>query len=250
MTDFPSRLRNTGEYLSTFGLAVLQSDETIEHDFQRLLPVDKTRQYVTKVPNGQDVNTGSLSAMVDTLPAAVGLFPGAVHLDVVGYGCTSATSVIGADAVAKLISSNCDCSLVTDPLSAAIAACRHLKLEHLAILSPYVEEVSTSLRFSFENAGIQVPVFGSFNEANDSRAANIDRQSIVDAAIELGSDQSVEGVFISCTSLKTLDAIAQIEEQISKPVLASNTVLAWHMCLLAGIELNHNGFGNLLRGGR
>ena len=40
---------------TSFGLIVLQSDETIEHDMRRLLPSEGAALYTSRVPSGADV---------------------------------------------------------------------------------------------------------------------------------------------------------------------------------------------------
>jgi len=248
MATFSYTLAKRDENLSTLGLIVLQPDETIEHDFARLIPHGQARQYVTRVPSSLEVSKDSLADMARQLPASASLFPRTVHMDVVGYGCTSAASIIGPGEVARLVRSRCDCGQVTEPLSAVIAACRHLGLTRLALLSPYVEEVSATLRTALLKQGILTPVFGSFNEAVETRVASIDKKSLIEAAVGLGSDQQVDGIFLSCTNLKTLDVIADIEARTAKPVLSSNQALAWHMCHLAEVRLQHIKFGTLLGG--
>jgi len=233
---------------ATIGLVVLQTDETLEHDFQRLIPASNIAQHVTRIANSSEVSCDTLAEMERLIPAAAGLFPRAARYDGIGYGCTSATSVIGATRIAELIGSACKTKNVTDPVSALIAACKSLNLNNIAFLSPYVEEVSGRLRGVLKDAGINTPVFGSFNEADDAKVVTIDRQSIIDAAVELGQSEQVEAVFLSCTNLKTLDVIADIEAVIGKPVLSSNQVLAWHLCRLAGVELKHEKMGRLLAG--
>ncbi len=55
----------------------------------------------------------------------------------------------------------------------------------------------------------------------------------------------MDALFLSCTNLRTLPVIAALEETIGLPVLASNTVLAWHMARLAGARAQ--GPGRLLQ---
>ena len=228
------------------GLVVLQSDETLEHDFQRLIPAHAIAQHVTRIPSASEVSSDTLAGMEGLIQDAANLLPRAAKFDAVGYGCTSASSVIGAGRVAELIGSACNTQNVTEPLSALIAACQALDLKRIAFLSPYVEEVSVTLRGAVGDAGIETPIFGSFNEAEEAKVVRIDRQSIIDAAVELGRNEQVEAVFLSCTNLKTLDVIGDIEAVIGKPVLSSNQVLAWHLCRLAGVELKHENMGRLL----
>lgn len=217
------------------GLIVLQTDETIEQDFRRYFPPEIANLHITRVPSGVEVTRDTLAEMSDNLPTAASLLPQAMRFDVVGYGCTSGTSVIGPKKIAKLVKSACNTAQVTEPVSGLIAACHALQLKNLAFLTPYIESVSQGLRDVLAVQTISTPAFGSFEEARDAEVARIDRQSIWDAAITLAKASETDGLFMSCTNLRTLDVIAELEETLQKPVLSSNLVLAWHMGRLAGI---------------
>ncbi|WP_420862428.1 maleate cis-trans isomerase family protein [Algirhabdus cladophorae] len=228
----------------TFGLVVLQTDETIEHDLHRMLPSDGVALYASRIANDEEVTGDTLAAMAERLPRSTGMFPNSLAFDVVGYGCTSGTSVIGPQNVAKLVREGCTATHVTEPVSALIAACAALGVGSLGFVSPYIEEVNTRLRDVLASQDIQSPVFGSFNEGIDAKVARIDGPSIVAGALSVGSAQ-VDAVFLSCTNLRTLDVIEQIEAELDKPVLASNQVLAWHMAKLAGLPIKGMGPGRL-----
>ena len=214
------------------GLIVLQVDERIEADFRRLLP-SEANLYVSRVPSGLDLTRESLGAMAAHLTGAALLLPGPVRYDAVGYGCTSGAAQIGPGKVADLVGRGVACAHVSEPVSALLTACRALGLRRLALLSPYVEPVSAQLRRVLAGQGIETPVFGSFDEAEEARVARIAPRSTIAAARDLAARGGVDGLFLSCTNLDTLDAIAPLEAETGLPVLSSNLVLAWHMCSLA-----------------
>ena len=236
MTAFDYTLAGPIGTRATLGLVVLQTDETIEHDFRRSVPLDQVSLYVSRVPSGTDVTPETLAAMEAALPAATRLFP-PLAFDVVGYGCTSGTAVIGPDQIAAQVRQGCSARHVTEPLSALIALCRARGVTQLAFLSPYVDNVSATLRGALSASGVHTPVFGSFNEAEETKVAKISEQSLYEAAMELGADHQAQAVFLSCTNLRTLDVIPRIERDLGKPVFSSNMALAWHMAQLAGIAL-------------
>ena len=211
------------------GLIVLQTDETIEPEFRTLLSDDPGPLYVSRIPSGTDVTPDTLARMEVDLPAAADLLPKARPYKVVGYGCTSASSVIGSDRVELMVKQTCDVRTVTNPLRAAAACAADRGVSKFALLSPYIEQVNTPLRRAFAAQGISMDVFGTFGEVEEARVVRISTASVVEAAVRLGSDPSVEAVFLSCTNLRTCRAIPQIEAQIGKPVLSSNQSLAWHM---------------------
>lgn len=230
---------------ATLGLIVLQSDETIEHDFRRMLPMSGVALYVSRIASAPEVSSETLAEMEARMPEAAGLLPRPVAFDAVGYGCTSGTSVIGADRIAALVQAGCTTRAVTEPVSALLAACQHLGISRLAFLSPYVEDVSDRLRSVLYDGGISSPVFGTFNEAEETRVARIDGPSILAASQSLMSGADVDALFLSCTNLRTLDVIGQIEAATDKPVLSSNQVLGWDMMRRAGLAVQRPEFGRL-----
>lgn len=87
------------------------------------------------------------------------------------------------------------------------------------------------------DAGVLTPVFGSFDEAEEARVVRIDSASVYAAAVDLMQDAEVDGLFLSCTNLRTLDVIKPLEEVLGLPVLSSNLVMGWHLASLAGVEV-------------
>ena len=242
---FPYALGQPVGARANMGLITLQADETIEYDMRRLMPQEGVGFYVSRIPSAPDVTAETLAQMEQDLPAAAGLLPNPIDFDVVGYGCTSGTSVIGPARIAELIRRHCRTKQVSDPLTALIAACHAMQIKRLAVLSPYIEDVSKTLRRRLLEAHIETPLFGSFEEPLETNVARISHNSVVEAACALWSDQSVDALFLSCTNLQTFEAIPAIEAVINAPVLSSNQVLAWHMQSLSGLLGLHHGPGRL-----
>lgn len=216
------------------GLIVLQADETLELDMRRLLP-DTVEMLVSRVPSGTHVDLHSLAAMEAELARAAQLFPQAAELAAIGYGCTSGSAQIGTRRVAAAIQEAKTTPHVTEPVSAVIAACHHLGARRVGLLSPYIQSVSERLCATLSTAGIQVCAFASFDESEEARVARITAGSIASAAKRLAASQQMDALFISCTNLRTLDILADIESDVGIPVLTSNQVLAWDLLRLAKI---------------
>lgn len=229
MTALPYTLDLDDPTAAPMGLIVLQTDETIEPDFRAQFADHPSPLYVSRIASAASVSTDSLADMETLLPAAADLLPKARPYSVVGYGCTSASSVIGSARVEELVQKTCKTPYVTNPLCAALACAKELGVARFALLSPYVEEVNVPLRAAFAKGGISTDVFGTFAEAEEAKVVRISTRSVVEAACKLGADPSVEAVFLSCTNLRTMEAIPQIRAKIGKPVLSSNQSLAWHM---------------------
>jgi maleate isomerase len=233
MSGFPYALQE--DTLPRLGLIVLQVDETIEQDFRHLFSPEVARLHVSRVPSGAELTPDTIATMESALPAAASLLPG--PFDVVGYACTSGATLIGTQRVRELVTAATQTRAVTDPLSAALANCRALGLARIGIVSPYIASVAEPIRTAFEAAGIAVPDTLSFGEEIEARVARIAPASIAEAAYDLARRKSLDGIFLSCTNLRTLDILDPLTQELGLPVLSSNQCLAWHMATLSGVAL-------------
>lgn len=229
------------------GLIVLQVDETVEQDFRRLFPSPEIGLYVTRIPSGAHLTADTIAAMEVDLPRAARLLPPSVSFDAVGYACTSGTTLIGPERVAELIRGAAATRHVADPLTAALEAFTALGIRRIAIVSPYIEEVSQPIVAAFERHGLSVTARAAFGEEVEARVARIDPASIRAAALEIGHRADVEAVFLSCTNLRTLDIIDDLEAALGKPVVSSNQALAWHLGRLSSTLATVKGPGRLMK---
>lgn len=221
---------------AAIGVIVLGSDQTIEHEFRRILDLPGVAFYESRIHNAADINPETLKAMeAGIADCAARILPG-LRLDVVAYGCTSGAMVIGDDNVAARIREARPGIACTTPMAAAFAAFKALGCRRIALLTPYIDEINQAMRAHLEAGGLAVPVMGSFNEGDDNKVGRISPDSLRRAALELGASEAVEAVFVSCTALRLVEAAAGIEAELGKPITSSNHALAWHCLRLAGVE--------------
>jgi len=230
---------------ATFGLIVLQTDETLEHEFRRYFDALDVATYVSRVPSGADVTTETLGAMEREIPQAAALLPPSLSFNAIGYGCTSGATVIGPDRVAELVQGAAKVISVTNPITSVIAALNHFGARRIGMVTPYIESVSAPMRDALIAQGFEIANCISFEEKEEAKVARIHPQSIHDAALSLGND--LDAVFLSCTNLRTFDVIQQIEVAMGVPVVSSNQALAWHMAKLSG-TMPDTKIGRLMRG--
>jgi len=239
------------------GLIVLQTDETIEDEIRRLVDVEGVLLHCTRIPSDPEVVPDTLAAMAAELPAAADMLPH-VDLGAVGYGCTSGATIIGPERVAELIRSarpgdeagSFARTPITEPLTAVRAACDALGMRRLGFVSPYEPRVTTAMREALTAGGLNVTAFGSFGEAEEYRVARICTRSVHEAILQVGRAAECDGVFVSCTNLRTLPVLEAAEQALGLPVISSNQALAWHMLRSAGIADSMLGRGRLFEAGQ
>lgn len=227
------------------GLIVLQSDQTLEHEFSALLRRKDVAVYHARIPNEMEVTCGTLRKMEADLPAVAELLPPAFEFGAIGYCCTSGATMIGEARVDSILSKVHPKAKITNPLTACKAALQALKVKKIALITPYAPEVTTEMRDNLAAAGFEVNAIGTFDQSDDFKVARISSDSILAAVKEVGRRDDCDGVFVSCTSLRALPIIAEAEEALGKPVLSSNQVTAWHLARLAGLRDSVAGAGML-----
>ncbi len=227
------------------GLVTLATDHTIEYEFRRMLAAPGIGLYHSRIHNAAQITPETLRAMDGGIGAGAALILPGERLDVMAFGCTSATIVLGEAAVfARLRTGRPDVAC-TAPPTAAVAAMAALGARRIAVLTPYRDEVNDAVAGFLAARGLDVVAFGSFLEDDDNRVARIDAASIRAALLALGAAPGVEAVFVSCTSLRLAEQAADLEATIGRPVTSSNHAMAWHALRLAGIGDAMPQFGRL-----
>ena len=234
---------------AAIGVIVLGSDQTLEYEFRRLLDLPGVAFYESRIHNSATITPETLKEMEAGIAECTRVILPGLPLDVVAYGCTSGAMVIGDENVAARIHEARPGVATTTPMAAAFAAFKALGCKRIALLTPYIDEINRAMRAHLQAGGLGVPVMGSFNEGDDRRVARISPASLRSAVLELGRPDAVEGVFVSCTSLRALKIIAEAEAQLGKPVISSNQALAWHLLRLSGLATAPEGMGQLFSSG-
>jgi maleate isomerase len=218
------------------GLIVLQSDQTVEHEFRQLVTGDGVALYHSRIPCAMEVTPGTLRQMALDLPRAAELLPTSFGFDAIGYGCTSGATMIGEAQVDAMIRAVHPDAKITNPISAVKAALTALGLTRVALVTPYAPNVTSEMQDNLRRDGFAINAVASFNQSDDFKVARISAQSIHDAIVQIGAREDCDGVFVSCTSLRALGIISAAEVVIGKPVVSSNQALAWYLMRLAGLD--------------
>lgn len=228
------------------GLVVLGCDQTIEYEWRGILHgLPGVGLYHARIAVDPIITPASLRAMEPLIgPTTELLLPGH-DFDVVAFGCTSASMVLGEEHVMSLMKAHKPEARATTPITAARIAMNALGARRIALLTPYREDVNLGIIRYLEDRGLSVPVFGSFNEEDDGKVGRMTPASIERAALELGRHDGVDAVFVSCTSIRLAAAAATIEAKLGKSVTSSNHAMAWHALRLAGIAEAQPEFGQL-----
>lgn len=232
---------------AAIGLIVLATDNTIEYEWRQIFRLPGVALHQSRLMNSAEIVPETLREMERDIGPATDLIRPGRTPDVVAFGCTSGSMVIGEEAVFARIHSVLPDARCTTPITAARHALAALGARRIALLTPYVDEINQWMRRYITDWGVEIPVMGSFNNENDQEVARFDADSVSSAILALGAEPDVDAVFVSCTSVRVVDQVEALEQRLGKPVVSSNHAMAWHALRLAGIDDKLPGFGRLFR---
>lgn len=178
----PSELDGGLASRAAIGLVVLATDQTLEHEFRALVRQSGVAFYRSRVFSDNDITTETLRAIGPRIAPAVDLILPSIPLDVVAFGCTSATMTLGEEAVFAEIRKARPNVACTTPVTAALAAFKALDVKGIGLLTPYAPQINENLVAYFSGRGVDISAVATFDRRDDRDAARISATSIEAAA--------------------------------------------------------------------
>lgn len=169
-------------------------------------------------------------------------------VDAVLYACTSASLIKGINWEKDLVKRISEISQ-TPAISTAgsvVKALHFMKISKVHMFTPYIDEINLAEKNFLSQSGVDVIEMKGLGITKSVEIADVNPDLIFNEVVDLyKKDQSIQGIFISCTNLKTFPIIDKIENHLNIPVITSNQASLWD--LLNIIEFNKpiNGLGQL-----
>lgn len=228
------------------GLIVPSTNTINEPEFWRLAPEGVTIHTARVLLLGK-ATQDSYFDMANALARAAKELATA-EVDVVAYGCTSGSIICPLpDLLADM--GNETGTPATAAAGAVIAALRAFGVKKVAVTTPYVKFVNDSEVKFLEDEGFSVTSMHGLElgETQEERRGigRVPPHHVYQMA-RIADRPDAEAIFISCTNLATLDVIAEIEQDLGKPVITSNQACFWACMRLMGLTTPISGYGRLL----
>ena len=168
--------------------------------------------------------------------------------DILGLSCTSFSFTLGSAKVSEQISAGYPGVPVTDMAQAQLKALKALQAKRVALLTPYIEELSKANAEMLESmGGFQVVNRLTMNLPTDDLTSAVPPAEIADWAVRADSPQA-DVVVIGCSGFRACQPnfLDPLERRLGKPVVTSTQAFLWHMARSAGVEEKIEGYGTLL----
>jgi maleate isomerase len=132
----------------------------------------------------------------------------------------------------------------TTTAHAIVAALRTLGSQNIVLVSPYVEEINRRETDFLSLRGVRVLAACGLALSTPKEMFHVETREWIERTVA-ERDENAEAYFISCTAVRSLGAVAPLEEILERPVITSNQAMAWHALRNVGVTDKSSGFGSL-----
>ena len=208
------------------GLIALASDYMIEKDFIKIIKDKKVDFFVNRIECFNPLTRENLIKMAEKVTEVTSdILPGE-KIDCIAYGCTSGTIAAGYDAIKKKIKESKPEAIVTTPSTSSIKALKKLKVNKIAVFTPYSKKLNDEVLEFFKKENFEITANSYFGIESDIDIGKVDPNYLYEILSKMDLN-GAEALFVSCTALPTLSLIDKLEKKLNVNVLSSNQTLIW-----------------------
>jgi len=216
----------------------------LEHEWPRWLPRDML------FPMGRVRFTDGSAAGYDRIAATapdVAQDLASAGANLIAFACTIGSLYAGIAGENRLINAlEAASGLRAISLGATCAtALRAVGAKRLAIMTPYLPETNAWVASYIEACGFSIEAFIT-TTVGIVQIGNLQPAEIAAFAIaEMARHPGADALWIPCTAIQTMDAIATIEAVTGRPAVSGTQALLWHALALLDIADPIVGAGSL-----
>ena len=162
-----------------------------------------------------------------------------------GYACTSGSYVrgVGGDTDIGARMAEATGLPATTTSTAMVVALRQLGVERVAVLSPHIDALNERLGRFLEDSGFAVVAMTGLNKLEGIE--DLPPEEIRDLVVDQADRAEADGIFVSCTGMRTATVLDEMERRTGKPVVTALQATVWHLLGLAGARQDAPGLGSL-----
>ncbi|MEM0472940.1 MAG: aspartate/glutamate racemase family protein [Sulfolobales archaeon] len=227
------------------GLIVPSSNTTMEPELYRAIP-QGVSIHTSRIPLREVTVESLLEMEKHSLRASQELVD--ADVDLILYGCTSG-SLVGGPGFDKTIASKiyeATGKPVVATATAVIEALETLGVKRVVVATPYIDEINDAEKRFLEAHGLEVLLIKGMGVKRNTDIGRISPYEVYRFARSLYRE-GAEGLFISCTNLRTFEVIEPLERDLGIPVVTSNQASLWASLRRLGIGERIEGLGRLLK---
>ena len=177
-------------------------------------------------------------------------------VDVIAYACLVAVMAQGPGAhagseeiIAQAAEANGHPAAVTSSAGALVRTLQHLGARRVAMVTPYLPELTKTVSDYIEGAGITVQDVIGLSVADNLEVGRLDPLALPGIARRLNTEGVDAVVLSACVQMPSLAAVQTVEDALGVPVITAATATTFEILNALGHTPAMPGAGRLLAGG-
>ena len=230
---------------ANLGFIVLSTDLAVENDIFRMTPEGVGVSF-TRLKTDDYTTNKTLASHIHQIAEAAARIQPDIKPDVISYCCTSGSIIIGEENVEKEIIKGAPYAKPMTLVSGVVDALRAVSAKKIVIGTPYLDEINKMEEDFFKMKEFDVLDIQGLNLETGIEFGKITPNFLKEFALNINNDEA-DAVFISCSGIRSVDIIQDVESEIGKPVITSNQAQMWSALRKANIKDKISGFGEIFK---
>jgi maleate isomerase len=208
------------------GLLVPATNSVMEADFGKYLP-DGVAAFASRMYKSTEVAVEKLEEMLSYAEDAAKLLT-KVGIDIIIFGCTSASFITGLEgdkAIQQKIARTTGVHTTT-ATTAILRALSATGRNQVALITPYHVSVHRKLEELLHEQGYTITTSATMDPDASKDVEGMVPEQIY-RYVKANVDDNAELVLISCTTIRSMEAIEQLEKDLQIPVITVNQACIW-----------------------
>lgn len=227
------------------GFILMSTDPAMEADVFRMVPKGVGIHF-NRLKTDDHTDSQTLARHVDNMAAAAAILQPEARPDIICYGCTSGSIVCGEAAVMREIRKGAPWTQPMTLVTGVVDALTALGSKNLTVCTPYLDDINTLEAEFLLTKGFNVVDIQGLRIADGIAMGRVPPAYLRDFALSVDSPEA-DTIFISCSGIRSLDIIEELEQISGQPVITSNQAMLWACLRRLGVNDKIEGFGRLFQ---
>ena len=241
--DWQPTLDQGRHHRARLGFIMMSTDLAAEADFFDMAP-DGVAVHITRLATEDYTTNETLARHIEYMADAAARLQPDVRPDVISYHCTSGSIVIGEDRVMAEIKKGAPWAQPMCLARAVLDALNALNARKIVVGTPYLDEINTAEAEFLTQKGFEILDIQGLNLSTGLEMGRVTPAFWKDFALAIDVPES-DALFLSCSGIRALEVVEEIEQTVGKPVITSNQAQFWSCLRHVGITDKLQGFGQI-----
>ncbi|MGJ8587184.1 MAG: maleate cis-trans isomerase family protein [Yoonia sp.] len=227
------------------GFILMSTDLACEADCMDMAP-EGVGVHFTRLKTDDYTTNETLARHIEDMADVASRVQPDMRPDVISYCCTSGSIICGEENVFREIRKGAPWAQPMCIVTGVMDALRAMGAQKIVVGTPYLDEINTAEAAYLTQAGFAVLDIQGLQLDTGAAFGCVTPAYWKQFALELDRPDA-DAIFLSCSGIRALEVVEEIEQIAGKPVITSNQAQFWSCLRRAGVMDELEGFGQIFK---